>query len=57
MTWAVIHSDFDKGTVLEAQARGDLAPLYPAKQAKTEDIESAAFIVGQMWCRAIHRGA
>lgn len=45
---AVIASDMDKGTLLDALASGDLVPLPPGGPATAADIEASTHIVAQI---------
>ncbi len=58
---AVIQSEFDKGFVKEKIRKGDISPLFPAKEISEADVEESVRIVAQMgeepFIKALEGGA
>ena len=58
---AVIHSEIDKNIVKKSLAKGEISPLFPAKQITENDIDETIRIVAQIgeepYIKALEEGA
>ena len=58
---AIIQSEFEKDFIKEKLRKGDIEPLYPAKQISEEDVDDTVRIVAQMgeepFIKALEEGA